>query len=267
MPALRAAREPAALPRSPSAPPSGGPASYGRQVSRRVHGAGGCGAGGCGPARAGCGWLCSTTHIGRTAEKGWRPPKGPDGRRASPERVVKSRNARRPAAAVAGSGTLRDHPRTQGNRLRPRASAQRATSFRGAAGTEYYSAALAQISVQIDRTRSADRRLVTPARDRRTVETQRPGNFPVRIDPGRCCQPYPRRRRKLRAEVSMHAVAEDRLAPDRMCVMTQSRSGGRWQSLDGRRGAHDDGAVIPRQAPRHGAASSGCSTRSTPARC
>jgi RNA polymerase sigma-70 factor (ECF subfamily) len=55
----------------------------------------------------------------------------------------------------------------------------------------------------------------------------------------------------------MHAVAEDRLAPDRMCVMTQSRSGGRWQSLDGRRGAHDDGAVIPRQAPRHGAAPGG----------
>jgi RNA polymerase sigma-70 factor (ECF subfamily) len=50
----------------------------------------------------------------------------------------------------------------------------------------------------------------------------------------------------------MHAVvAGERLAPDRVCVMTQ-RSGGRWQSLDGGRGADDGGAVIPRQAPRHG---------------
>jgi RNA polymerase sigma-70 factor, ECF subfamily len=52
----------------------------------------------------------------------------------------------------------------------------------------------------------------------------------------------------------MHAVAEDRLAPDRMCVMTQSRSGGRWQSLDGNRGANDEGTAVPRQAPRHEAA-------------
>ncbi len=52
----------------------------------------------------------------------------------------------------------------------------------------------------------------------------------------------------------MHAVAEDRLAPDRMCVMTQSRSGGRWQSLDGNRGANNEGTAVPRQAPRHEAA-------------
>lgn len=52
----------------------------------------------------------------------------------------------------------------------------------------------------------------------------------------------------------MHAVAEDRLLPDRVCVMTQQRSGGRWQALDGGRGADNDGAVIPRQAPRHEAA-------------
>jgi RNA polymerase sigma-70 factor, ECF subfamily len=54
----------------------------------------------------------------------------------------------------------------------------------------------------------------------------------------------------------MHAVAEDRLAPDRMCVMTQSRSGGRWQSLDGNRGANDE-SVASRQAPRHEAAPGG----------
>lgn len=52
----------------------------------------------------------------------------------------------------------------------------------------------------------------------------------------------------------MHAVAEDRLTPDRMCVMTQSRSGGRWQSLDGNRGANDEGTAVPRQTPRHEAA-------------
>jgi RNA polymerase sigma-70 factor, ECF subfamily len=55
----------------------------------------------------------------------------------------------------------------------------------------------------------------------------------------------------------MHAVAGDPIAPDRVCVVTQSRSGGRWQSLDGGRGADDGGAVIPRQAPRHGAADAG----------
>jgi len=60
----------------------------------------------------------------------------------------------------------------------------------------------------------------------------------------------------------MHAVAEDRLAPGGVCVMTQQRSGGRWQSLDGGRGANDD-AVIPRQAPRHEAAASGASHEDT----
>jgi RNA polymerase sigma-70 factor (ECF subfamily) len=54
----------------------------------------------------------------------------------------------------------------------------------------------------------------------------------------------------------MHALAMERLTPDRVCVMTQQRSGGRWQALDGGRGADNDGAVIPRQAPRHEAASS-----------
>jgi RNA polymerase sigma-70 factor (ECF subfamily) len=46
------------------------------------------------------------------------------------------------------------------------------------------------------------------------------------------------------------------LTPDRVCVMTQQRSGGRWQALDGGRGADNDGSVIPRQAPRHEAAQS-----------
>jgi RNA polymerase sigma-70 factor, ECF subfamily len=53
----------------------------------------------------------------------------------------------------------------------------------------------------------------------------------------------------------MHAVAEPRLAPGGVCLMTQQRSGGRWQSLDGGRSANDGGSVIPgQQAPRHGAA-------------
>ena len=52
----------------------------------------------------------------------------------------------------------------------------------------------------------------------------------------------------------MHAVVEERLAPGGVCLMTQQRSGGRWQSLDGGRGVDDGGSVIPRQAPRHGAA-------------
>ena len=60
----------------------------------------------------------------------------------------------------------------------------------------------------------------------------------------------------------MHAVAEDRLAPDRVCVMTQQRSGGRWQALDGGRGADKDDAVIPRQA-RHEAASGTASHEDT----
>jgi len=50
----------------------------------------------------------------------------------------------------------------------------------------------------------------------------------------------------------MHALVEERLAPGGVCLMTQQRSGGHWQSLDGGRG--DGGSVIPRQAPRHGAA-------------
>ena len=54
----------------------------------------------------------------------------------------------------------------------------------------------------------------------------------------------------------MHASVMERLTPDRVCVMTQQRSGGRWQALDGGRGADNDGAVIPRQAPRHEAATS-----------
>jgi RNA polymerase sigma-70 factor (ECF subfamily) len=49
----------------------------------------------------------------------------------------------------------------------------------------------------------------------------------------------------------MHALAEYRLTPDRAGAMTQQRSGGGWQALDGGHGADDDGAVIPRQTPRH----------------
>jgi RNA polymerase sigma-70 factor, ECF subfamily len=53
----------------------------------------------------------------------------------------------------------------------------------------------------------------------------------------------------------MQAVAVDR--PGGMCLMTQSRSGGRWQSLDGSRTAADGASAIPRQAPRHGLAEPG----------
>jgi RNA polymerase sigma-70 factor (ECF subfamily) len=52
----------------------------------------------------------------------------------------------------------------------------------------------------------------------------------------------------------MHAVAVDRLAPGGVCLMTQQRSGGRWQSLDGGRSADDGAAAVGRRAPRHGAA-------------
>lgn len=52
----------------------------------------------------------------------------------------------------------------------------------------------------------------------------------------------------------MHALVMERLTPDTVCAMTQQRSSGRWQALDGGRGADNDGAVIPRQAPRHEAA-------------
>jgi RNA polymerase sigma-70 factor (ECF subfamily) len=53
----------------------------------------------------------------------------------------------------------------------------------------------------------------------------------------------------------MLAVAVDR--PGGMRLMTQSRSDGRWQSLDGGRSADESGSVIPRQAPRHGVAETG----------
>src|SRR3712207_5736923 len=52
----------------------------------------------------------------------------------------------------------------------------------------------------------------------------------------------------------MHASVMERLTPDEVCAVTQERSGGRWQALDGGRGADNDGAVIPGQAPRHEAA-------------
>src|SRR4051812_5457444 len=90
-----------------------------------------------------------------------------------------------------------------------------------------------------------------PTRHRRTVDPPRPGNFRQSVDPPRPPGPYLRRRGRLRAEVSMHAVVEERLAPGGVCLMTQQRSGGHWQSLDGSRA--DSGSVIPRQAPRHGA--------------
>jgi len=53
----------------------------------------------------------------------------------------------------------------------------------------------------------------------------------------------------------MHAVAEDRLAPERVRVMARQHSGGRWQALDGGN-SRDEGTVIPRQSPRHEAAPS-----------
>src|SRR5690348_5470746 len=53
----------------------------------------------------------------------------------------------------------------------------------------------------------------------------------------------------------MHALAEYRLAPDRVSGMSQQRSSGRWSALDGNRGADKDEAVIARQGPRHGTAS------------
>jgi RNA polymerase sigma-70 factor, ECF subfamily len=60
----------------------------------------------------------------------------------------------------------------------------------------------------------------------------------------------------------MHAVAEDRLQSGGVRLMTQQRSDGRWQSLDGGRSAHDE-AVIPRQAPRHEAVPNGGSHEDT----
>jgi RNA polymerase sigma-70 factor, ECF subfamily len=52
----------------------------------------------------------------------------------------------------------------------------------------------------------------------------------------------------------MHASVMERRAPGEVHGMTGRGSGGRWQALDGGRGAENDGAVIPRQAPRHGSA-------------
>ena len=52
----------------------------------------------------------------------------------------------------------------------------------------------------------------------------------------------------------MHASVLERRAPGEVCGMTQQRSGGRWQAVDGGLGAGNDGSVIPRQAPRHEAA-------------
>jgi RNA polymerase sigma-70 factor (ECF subfamily) len=49
----------------------------------------------------------------------------------------------------------------------------------------------------------------------------------------------------------MHASVMERRAPDGVCGMTQQRSGGPWQALDGGLRADNDGSVIPRQAPRH----------------
>lgn len=53
----------------------------------------------------------------------------------------------------------------------------------------------------------------------------------------------------------MRALAEDRLTADRLCAMARQPSGQRPEALDGGRGAGEDGAVIPRQGPRHGAGS------------
>ncbi|HEX8345146.1 MAG TPA: sigma-70 family RNA polymerase sigma factor [Actinoplanes sp.] len=61
----------------------------------------------------------------------------------------------------------------------------------------------------------------------------------------------------------MRSTTVERLTPDRVCVMTQQRSGGRWQALDGGRASGHDGAVTPRQVPRHEAASSGSSHEDT----
>ena len=60
----------------------------------------------------------------------------------------------------------------------------------------------------------------------------------------------------------MHATVMERLAPAGERVMTQQRSGGRWQALDGGRGADKDDAVMPRQA-RHEAGSATASHEDT----
>jgi RNA polymerase sigma-70 factor (ECF subfamily) len=53
----------------------------------------------------------------------------------------------------------------------------------------------------------------------------------------------------------MRSTAVGRLTPDRVCAMTQQRSGGRWRALDGGRGDSNDDPVTPRQVPRHEATS------------
>ena len=53
----------------------------------------------------------------------------------------------------------------------------------------------------------------------------------------------------------MRALADDRLMPDGVCEMAHQRSGERPRALDGCLRAGEDGSVIPRQGPRHGAGS------------
>ncbi|MEV6595480.1 sigma-70 family RNA polymerase sigma factor [Actinoplanes sp. NPDC051346] len=60
----------------------------------------------------------------------------------------------------------------------------------------------------------------------------------------------------------MHATVMERLTPDGVRVMTQQRSGGRWQALDGGRSAANDDAVTSRQA-RHEAGSATASHEDT----
>jgi RNA polymerase sigma-70 factor (ECF subfamily) len=61
----------------------------------------------------------------------------------------------------------------------------------------------------------------------------------------------------------MRSTAVERLAPGRVGVMTQQRSGGRWQALDGGgTGGHGD-ATSSRPAPRHEAGPAGSSHEDT----
>lgn len=61
----------------------------------------------------------------------------------------------------------------------------------------------------------------------------------------------------------MRSTAVERLTPDRVCVMTQQRSSGRRQALDGGRGNGQDESVTQRQVPRHEAGSSAPSHEET----
>lgn len=61
----------------------------------------------------------------------------------------------------------------------------------------------------------------------------------------------------------MRSMAVERLTPDRVCVMTQQRSSGRWQALDGGRASGQDDAVTPRPVPRHEAGPAGSSHEDT----